>query len=214
MPTIQIAHKAPPAPPVNHQPVAPSVTRQPVAPEPLENPTAATLAHLTYQRSRFFPALDGLRCVSILGVIAFHSGLTNPSFFGRNGGLGVEFFFVISGFLITTLLLREQSDTGEISLKKFYIRRSLRIFPMYFTVLGLYCLATLATDRHTEEGRVFFHRLRSSSPSPQTGSAPATGILPFPGRWRPRSSSTCSGRCWSASRAANGRLWSSSAPWP
>src|SRR5689334_7860712 len=117
------------------------------------------LAYQRYQQSRFFPALDGLRCVSILGVIAFHSGLTNPSFFGRNGGLGVEFFFVISGFLITTLLLRERSDTGFISLKKFYIRRSLRIFPMYFTVLALYCVATLATDRHTPEGREFFHRL-------------------------------------------------------
>jgi peptidoglycan/LPS O-acetylase OafA/YrhL len=139
--------------------MSPSVHQIALASSPAALQANADLAYQRYQQSRFFPALDGLRCISILGVIAFHAGLTNPSFFGRNGGLGVEFFFVISGFLITTLLLREQSDTGHISLKKFYIRRALRIFPMYFTVLALYCLATFVTDRHAPEGQEFFHRL-------------------------------------------------------
>jgi peptidoglycan/LPS O-acetylase OafA/YrhL len=88
-------------------------------------------------------SLDGLRAVSITLVIfshvisrhnLFHT--INPrQIFGDTGNLGVRFFFVISGFLITTLLNEEFILTNKISLKKFYIRRTLRIFPAFYFFL-------------------------------------------------------------------------------
>jgi peptidoglycan/LPS O-acetylase OafA/YrhL len=82
------------------------------------------------------PALDGVRGVAILAVVAFH-------FFKLRGGfLGVDLFFVLSGFLITTLLLEERSQAGRISLRRFYIRRGRRLLPavgallVFLLVLG------------------------------------------------------------------------------
>src|ERR1039457_339805 len=69
------------------------------------------------------PGLDGLRALSIAAVIGFHGGW--PGFYG--GGRGVDLFFVISGFLITWLLLQEKDRFGSISLRRFYARRTLRI---------------------------------------------------------------------------------------
>jgi peptidoglycan/LPS O-acetylase OafA/YrhL len=86
-----------------------------------------------------WPVLDGLRAVSILAVIGFHAQW--PGFGG--GGRGVDLFFVISGFLITWLLVKERERTGRVSLKKFYFRRVLRIVPAFFVFLlgyGLVCL--------------------------------------------------------------------------
>lgn len=82
----------------------------------------------------FFPSLDGLRALAIAPVV-FHHATPRPleGALGR-GPLGVDLFFAISGFLITTLLLAED----EISLRRFWWRRSLRIFPLYYFVLGLY----------------------------------------------------------------------------
>jgi len=71
------------------------------------------------------PALDGLRAVAVGLVVAYHAGVPVP------GDLGVTMFFVLSGFLITWLLLREFELTGGIAMRAFYIRRSLRIFPAY-----------------------------------------------------------------------------------
>jgi peptidoglycan/LPS O-acetylase OafA/YrhL len=68
------------------------------------------------------------------------------------GGLGVDLFFGISGFLITTLLLREHTRHGVVSLRKFYGRRALRIFPLYYTVLGLYIIAMPFGAHETAEG--------------------------------------------------------------
>ncbi len=90
------------------------------------------------------PGLDGLRAVSILLVLCGHLDGTlgfynNPAFWNHIGdiaNLGVRVFFVISGYIITLLLLRETEKTGTISLKQFYIRRTLRIFPAsYFFIL-------------------------------------------------------------------------------
>ena len=73
------------------------------------------------------PALDGLRAIAITWVMTTHLGLGGV--FGI-GDHGVDLFFVLSGFLITTLLLREHGRTGRVNLGQFYIRRALRLFPV------------------------------------------------------------------------------------
>jgi peptidoglycan/LPS O-acetylase OafA/YrhL len=83
-----------------------------------------------------FPALDGLRGVAILAVIIYHNFPYGESLFGW---LGVDLFFVLSGFLITSILMRSvRPEPGKGFLKKFYIRRALRIFPLYYLFLLLF----------------------------------------------------------------------------
>ena len=88
------------------------------------------------------PGLDGLRAVAVLLVLLVHSVQTAgfPEWsvlrsVARHGHIGVDVFFVISGFLITTLLARELNRRGHVDLKRFYVRRFLRIMPAYFGVL-------------------------------------------------------------------------------
>lgn len=73
------------------------------------------------------PGLDGLRMVAVFLVVFYHFG-----FEGSPGGHGVLAFFVLSGFLITWLLLKEEEQFGAVSLKLFYFRRALRIFPAFY----------------------------------------------------------------------------------
>ena len=73
-------------------------------------------------------SLDGLRAVSVLIVMVAHSGLG----WIVPGGFGVTMFFFISGFIITTLLIREQTKRGGIGLRDFYLRRALRLYPALF----------------------------------------------------------------------------------
>ncbi len=81
------------------------------------------------------PSLDGLRGISIILVILYHT-LIMGQYTGFNGMFGVNVFFVISGFIITTLLLKEKVNKGKISLAKFYTRRFLKIIPVaYFYLL-------------------------------------------------------------------------------
>jgi peptidoglycan/LPS O-acetylase OafA/YrhL len=97
--------------------------------------------HSNYLETRYFRALDGLRAVSILLVLVLH---TNPGLWGAaNGGLGVFIFFVISGYLITTLALREEANRGALSLRSFYVRRACRIFPLYYLVLLVYVVSAI-----------------------------------------------------------------------
>ena len=72
---------------------------------------------------RYQPALDGIRAIAVLLVMANHTG------FFHAGRLGVDIFFVLSGYLITAILVSEFSANGRINLKKFYVRRALRILP-------------------------------------------------------------------------------------
>ncbi|MEP6635152.1 MAG: acyltransferase [Acidobacteriota bacterium] len=81
---------------------------------------------------QYRPELDGLRALAILAVLGLHAGV--PLF--RGGGLGVDVFFVLSGYLITSILLRERANLGSIGLKRFYLRRVLRLFPALFVLLA------------------------------------------------------------------------------
>jgi len=92
--------------------------------------------------TRRIRSLDGLRAVSIALVVVSHVALEwlgpkRGHALGVLGGLGVRIFFVISGFLITTLLLRELTSTGSVSLARFYARRSLRIFPACYAYIAV-----------------------------------------------------------------------------
>jgi peptidoglycan/LPS O-acetylase OafA/YrhL len=115
-------------------------------------------AHQEFLRTRIFPGLDGLRCLSIILVMAHHISGLHHGFLGR-GYLGVSLFFAISGFLITSLLLRERDAHGFISLARFYGRRSLRIFPLYYAVLGVYVLLVLLVEKGAKEKADFFNNL-------------------------------------------------------
>src|SRR6185436_18510845 len=84
----------------------------------------------------YFESLDGLRALAILLVLLHHTPRLAPAgpivTLQENGRYGVGFFFVISGFLICMLLLREENQTGKIHLGKFYARRALRLLPLYY----------------------------------------------------------------------------------
>ena len=79
---------------------------------------------------RHLPALDGLRGLALLGVLFFHAGGALPG-----GYLGVDLFFVLSGFLITSLLLGEHRTTGRIALWPFWVRRARRLFPALLSIM-------------------------------------------------------------------------------
>jgi peptidoglycan/LPS O-acetylase OafA/YrhL len=88
-------------------------------------------------QNSYYPSLDGLRGVAIIMVVFFHLHLFWNAFYFAifNGELGVLIFFVLSGFLITTLCIKEKVVTKNISLKNFYIRRFLRIVPVAYLFL-------------------------------------------------------------------------------
>lgn len=100
---------------------------------------------MTEKKKIFFPHLDGLRFFCFLSVFFFHSFHTEFDFiknsgtytfikkdlFG-NGNIGVNFFFVLSGFLITYLLIEEKESRSAIDVKSFWMRRILRIWPLYY----------------------------------------------------------------------------------
>jgi peptidoglycan/LPS O-acetylase OafA/YrhL len=84
---------------------------------------------------KIYPSLNGLRAISIIMVVIHHYILNYNQYFHQLifiGPLGVDVFFVISGFLITTLCIKEKIATGTLSLKNFYIRRALRILPVAY----------------------------------------------------------------------------------
>jgi peptidoglycan/LPS O-acetylase OafA/YrhL len=99
-----------------------------------------------YRGSNYFRALDGLRAISILLVLVLHTNSVLWSF--MNGGMGVHIFFTISGYLITTLALREEAKRGAVSLRAFYVRRACRILPLYYIVLFFYMVMILALNYH------------------------------------------------------------------
>ncbi|MCP4227849.1 MAG: acyltransferase, partial [Actinomycetia bacterium] len=94
-------------------------------------------------RLRYQPALDGLRGVALLGVLAYHSGID----FLPGGFLGVSSFFTLSGFLITSLLLVERVETGRVGLSSFWGRRVRRLMPAaLLTIVITVLLASVIGD--------------------------------------------------------------------
>jgi peptidoglycan/LPS O-acetylase OafA/YrhL len=88
----------------------------------------------------YVPALDGLRLVCCLAVVVGHAAWGTIA--GRVASFGVDVFFSLSGYLITSLLLRERSRRGRVDLRSFYMRRALRIFPAYYASLAAAVLLT------------------------------------------------------------------------
>src|SRR4051794_25141439 len=106
---------------------------------PSESPSSARAAPLQHQ-----PSLDGIRALAVIAVMLFHAGNT----YVTAGFLGVDVFLVLSGFLITTLLLRELASTGRVAVKAFWMRRARRLLPALILVLiAVACFgAFVATD--------------------------------------------------------------------
>ena len=77
------------------------------------------------------PALDGIRALSVIAVLCYHAGFG----WSHGGFLGVEVFFVVSGFLITTLLVEDRDRRGSVSLRRFWVRRARRLLPALFAML-------------------------------------------------------------------------------
>src|SRR5690349_21349742 len=91
----------------------------------------------------YHPALDGIRAIAIVSVLLFHYVFRNHLIL-PHGLLGVDAFFVLSGFLITALLLREHGSKRRISLRNFYARRALRLLPLLACVLIVAVVVNLA----------------------------------------------------------------------
>jgi len=108
--------------------------------------------HMGYE-----PSLDGIRAFSVVAVMLYHANIA----WLPGGFLGVEVFFVVSGFLITSLLIEERESTQRINLKQFWIRRARRLLPALFVMLSAtaICVAFYATDSAPDFRRDVFPSL-------------------------------------------------------
>src|SRR4051812_23090315 len=122
-------------------------------------PASTACSFADYQATRYFTGLDGLRAVAILGVLAHHVpdfSSTLAAMLQENGRFGVSLFFVISGFLICTLFLREKSAMGRVNLPGFYGRRAVRLLPLYYAVLASEALLVFALHQYNPENQLLF----------------------------------------------------------
>lgn len=143
-----------------------------------------------------FPNMDALRGIAALAVVAYHlaTALTFPdhpawtvvrdvlSFAGHGGPLGVTFFFVLSGFLITHRMLAERARAGRFHLGRFYLRRVLRIWPLYYASLLIgFLLLPVIMDAlghpFTEEASPLLHALFLSNYDMMVNKPPVAGML-------------------------------------
>jgi peptidoglycan/LPS O-acetylase OafA/YrhL len=144
---------------------------------PQGNITSANSA--VFQKTTYFPSLDGLRALSVFLVMFNHVHAHVPSWI--YGALGVDVFFVLSGFLITTLMLREKERTGEVSLRGFYTRRFFRIIPVYVFTILLYFVAV-----HAAHDSVKAEQLNAALP----------WLLTFFQEYRPAAAGNILGHAW------------------
>jgi peptidoglycan/LPS O-acetylase OafA/YrhL len=122
--------------------------RQPDAPRelaPMQQPGATPSDRAP--RLPYRPGLDGLRALAVAGVVLYHAGVS----WMPGGFLGVDAFFVLSGYLITSLLLAERSRRGSIALGRFWLRRARRLLPAVLLVIAVSLIAasTVARDALT-----------------------------------------------------------------
>ena len=100
----------------------------------------------------YSPALDGLRAIAVILVMLTHANFQ----LGDNGVLGVDMFFALSGFLITTLLLEENNKRQGISLAAFYVRRGLRLFPALYITLAVALLYAFYVKDGVEQTKIIW----------------------------------------------------------
>jgi peptidoglycan/LPS O-acetylase OafA/YrhL len=94
---------------------------------------------MSHKASFYHPELDALRFFAAASVFLLHAFLKSAGLLflvTGSGAYGVDLFFVLSSFLITTLLLRERDTTGTVDIRAFYVRRILRIWPLYFSFIA------------------------------------------------------------------------------
>lgn len=108
-------------------------------------------------KRRHIPGLDGVRGLAVIAVLLYHFW---PALF-PGGFMGVDMFFVLSGYLITFLLVREYRKTGRISLKQFWLRRARRILPAALVVIAI-CTALVSLFRGDIAVKVGYHALTSA----------------------------------------------------
>jgi peptidoglycan/LPS O-acetylase OafA/YrhL len=113
-----------------------------------------------FRASSYFNALDGLRAIAIFMVLAHHVPRYPDGHpllqFQENGRYGVAFFFVISGFLICTLFLREEQKNGRIDFRRFYARRAIRLLPLYYAALLFQAALVFGFHHHSVENQILF----------------------------------------------------------
>ena len=116
---------------------------EPLAPAPPAPASPAPTVAATDGKMPYLPALDGLRAIALVAVLAFHAGFS----WIHGGYLPLTSFFVLSGFLITSLLLLERGRKGRIDLVAFWGRRARRLVPAAILGLGLVALYTASIGR-------------------------------------------------------------------
>ncbi len=175
------------------------------------HPEAYTSSAATKPKTRppFRPDIEGLRGIAVLLVVLYHAAV--PGFTG--GYIGVDVFFVLSGYLITWLLVREVEKTGTVNLKSFYARRVRRLLPaMGVLLVGIATFADAASIAPLEQA---IYRCNGASRRRLTSRTCYFAFLPptiwraqqrrtrccTRGRCRSRSSSICSGPCWCWARS-------------
>src|SRR6266545_4552306 len=155
-------------PPPDHPPVAPAPPEAAAAP-PEPSPARAAAPPASGRRIPYQPALDGLRAFAILTIMVYHGQATWP----RGGYLSVDLFFVLSGYLITTLLVAEWNQRGEVDLGAFWSGRARRLLPALFLMLAgiarvrwdaLATLAYVANWRFAFTHLSYFEQFGDSSP--------------------------------------------------
>ena len=140
------------------------------------------------QSLRYLPGLDGLRAVAVIAVILYHANKNWLS----GGFLGVEVFFVISGYLITMLLINESQENGKINFRAFWIRRARRLSPRI-----AHCSSATRLETCAE---MWWLHLCTASTGFRSGSAPHISAhlvschFDTCGRWRLKNSFIWCGR--------------------